>query len=365
MKNKYLEDLKDLLDDYKMDESEKADIINDYSEMHDSWSDKGFTDDEVKKKLGHPRSIIRDLTEGYRKVERPLPGSEKVIALSPFVATIIFFILGFGFDLWHPGWLIFIIIPVVSIIMSMGKTKEDHLTTALSPFFAITTFLILGFGYDLWHPSWMIFLIIPVLGVWNSRYTMSKLVLLTALSPFISTLAYILLGLEGYWIEGWVVFMLIPMLGILNHKNKKIMLLWELSAILGIVGYLYIGLTYDDTWQYAWLAFAPFLLISFLNNDWEDSGEMSKTYRMIVAGSAAIFLLTGYFLDMWAVSWLFFLAIPVYAIMTEVPTKQRAISLSPFVAVVIFMIVGYYFDLWQFAWMIFIIIPITAIVKNA
>jgi uncharacterized membrane protein len=365
MKNKYLEDLKDLLDDYQMDESEKTDILNDYSEMHDSWSDKGLTDDEVKKKLGHPRSIIKDLTEGNKKVVRPIPGSEKAIALSPFVTLIIFFILGFGFDLWHPGWLVFILIPVVAIVMSMGKTKEDHLTTALSPFFATTTFLILGFGYDLWHPAWMIFLIIPVLGVWNSRYDMKKLDLLTALSPFITGLAYIILGMEGYWVEGWVVFMLIPMLGILNYYDKKVVFIWELAAIFGIVGYLYIGLTYENTWHYAALAFAPFVLISMLKNDWEDSGSMPKRYRIVVAVSSVIFLLSGFLFDMWAVSWLFLLAIPVYAIMTEVPVKERAISISPFVALVIFMIVGYYFDLWQYAWMIFIIIPMTAIVKNA
>lgn len=365
MKNKYLEDLRNLLDDYQMDESEKTEIINDYSEMHDSWSDKGFNDDEVKKKLGHPRSIIKDLTEGYKKVVRTIPGSEKVIAISPFVASIIYFILGFGFDLWHPGWLIFILIPVVAIIMSMGKTKEDHLTTALSPFFATTIFLILGFGYDLWHPAWMVFLIIPVLGVWNSRYDMKKLDLLTALSPFITGLVYIILGMNGYWIEGWVVFMLIPMLGILNYPNKKMVFLWELLAIFSVVGYLYIGLTYDDSWQYAWITFIPFIFLSLLRNNWNNTGEIPKRYKMIIGNSTALFLLAGFFFDAWEVSWLFFLAIPVYAIITEAGEKNRTVALSPFVALVIFMLVGYNFDLWQFAWMIFIIIPVTAIVKNA
>ena len=143
MKSKYLEDLLSLLNDYNMDDSERNDIINDYSDMYDGWTNKGFVDEEVEKKLGHPRSIIKDLTEGFRKVERPLPGSEKMIALSPFITTIIFLILGFGFNLWHPGWLVFLLIPVTAIIMSMGKTKEDHMSTALSPFVAVTIFLIL------------------------------------------------------------------------------------------------------------------------------------------------------------------------------------------------------------------------------
>lgn len=365
MKNNYLEDLKKLLDDYQMEESEKQDIVNDYSEMYDSWSDRGLIDEEVKKKLGHPRSIIKDLTEGYRKVERPLPGSEKAIALSPFVTTIIFLILGFGFDLWHPGWLVFILIPVTAIIMSMGKTKEDHLSTALSPFIATTIFLLMGFGHGLWHPSWLVFLIIPVLGVWNSRYEMDKLTLFTALSPFISGLAFIILGLYGYWIEGWVVFLLIPMVGILHHDNKGKVLLWELMAIIGIVGYLYIGLTYADSWQYAGLAFVPFILLSIYENDWSDTTGMTIQYKRITIISFVLFLAFGYFFNLWVVSWLFFLLIPVYAILTEVRGKERAVSISPFVALVIFFILGYFFDLWHLSWIIFIIIPMTAIAKNA
>lgn len=365
MKSKYLEDLLSLLNDYNMDDSERNDIINDYSDMYDGWTNKGFVDEEVEKKLGHPRSIIKDLTEGFRKVERPLPGSEKMIALSPFITTIIFLILGFGFNLWHPGWLVFLLIPVTAIIMSMGKTKEDHMSTALSPFVAVTIFLILGFQYDLWHPAWIIFVIIPVLGIWNSRYTMRKIDLFTALSPFVATISYIILGLNGYWIEGWVVFMLIPMLGILNYPNKKVMLLWELLAIVGIVGYLYVGLTYENTWQYAWLSFVPFIAFSAIKNDWGDSERMPNDYRLVVLLSIAAFLLVGYFLSAWVVSWLFLLAIPVYAIVTEVGNKEKAVALSPFVALIIFMLVGYYGDLWHLSWIIFIIIPMTAIIKNA
>ena len=365
MKNSYLENLRKLLDDYKMDDIEKKDIITDYSDMYDSWNDKGLTDDEVEKKLGHPRSIIRVLTEGYKKVETPLPGSEKAIALSPFITTIIFLILGFGFDLWHPGWLVFLLIPVIAIVLSMGKTKEDHLTTALSPFISTTIFLGLGFGYDLWHPGWIIFIIIPVLGIWNSRYEMRKIDLFTALSPFIAGLAYLVSGYYGYWIEGTVVFLIIPMFGILNYPNKKIVFIWELLALVGIVGFLYIGISFEDAWQYAWLAYVPFILMSILLNDWSDTGGMSKPYVVLSIGSLAAFLLFGLLVGDWAIAWLFFLAIPVYAIATETGKKEKAIALSPFVSIVIFMLLGYYFDLWHLSWIVFTIIPMTAIVKNA
>jgi hypothetical protein len=365
MKSKYLEDLSKLLDDYQMDQFEKQDIINDYAEMYDAWIDKGFNEEEAEKKLGHPRSIIRDLTEGHKKVERPLPGSEKVIALSPFIATISFLILGFGFDLWHPGWMVFLLIPVTAIIMSMGKTKEEHLSTALSPFFATVIFLLLGFLYDLWHPAWMVFLIIPVLGIWNSRYTMRKIDLLTALSPFIAVVAFIILGLNGYWIEGWVVFLIIPMFGIFNYPNKKVMMFWELLLIGGVAGYLFLGLVLDISWEYAWLTFIPFAIFSLYKSDWEIDGEVPRRYLTVIVFSIIAFLATGYFLNVWAVSWLFFLAIPVYAIISEVGEKEKLVALSPFIALSLFMLIGYFFNLWHLSWMAFLIIPMTAIVKNA
>ena len=43
-------------------------------------------------------------------------------------ATIIFLILGFGWGLWHPGWIIFFIPPVVVRLLAqfMAKSAEDY-----------------------------------------------------------------------------------------------------------------------------------------------------------------------------------------------------------------------------------------------
>ncbi len=366
MKNKYLEELKDLLNNYVMEEDEKNEIIGDYDEMYKGYLGKGMRDDEVERKLGSPRSIIRELTEGFKKVEKPLPGGEKVIALSPFVALIAFFILGFGFDLWHPGWIAFMIIPIVSIIVEMGKKRDEHLSTALSPFFAVLLFLYLGFYHNLWHPGWIIFIIIPMLGVWNSRRTLTKLDLLVSLSPFLAGIAFVVLGLYGYWVEGWLVFLAIPMFGILHEKNKLKVLIWESLFIIGIVGYLYIGYTYTDMWGYAVLAFAPLTIYGIMTGNIKIGLlQAPKNYKIIIIISTAVFLLLGFIFNLWGVAWLVFLAIPVYAINSEAPRKDRLVSTTPFVALVIFFVLGYFFDLWEYSWIAFLIIPVTAIVKNA
>jgi len=415
MKNDYLEELRELLNNYQMEEIEKQDIITDYEDIYDGWTDKGLNDEEVEKKLGNPRSIIKDLTEGYRKVEKPIPGGEKIIALSPFFATITFLILGIGFDLWHPGWLIFTVIPVTAIFMEMGKTREEHLTTALSPFVAGVTFFILGFGFDLWHPGWIVFIIIPILGVWNSRRDMNIPVLLVSLSPFISGIIYLYLGVymnlwhpgwivfflipilgvftgakgmsvlnlfvslspfvatitfvflydAGNAVPGWIIFLIIPILGIINEKSKVKMFIMEILIILGIVGYLYLGYNFEDMWGYALITFIPFILYTIYIGDIEVGyGKSSKEYKIVSVISVVIFFALGLLLDLWDVAWLVLLAIPVYAIIKEVPKKDKLVSLSPFLALTIFFLLGYIFNIWEYSWLAFFIIPIVAIVKN-
>lgn len=366
MKNNYLNELKELLDNYVMDESEKNEIIADYDDMYNGYFDKGITDDEIVKKLGSPRSIVRDLTEGYRKVEKPLPGGGKFIALTPFIALISYFILGLGYNLWHPGWVVFVIIPISAIIVEMGKTRDEQLTTALSPFFATLIYLYIGFYHDLWHPGWIIFIIIPILGVWNSRRTLTKLDLIVSLSPFLAGISYIFLGLQGYWTEGWVIFLIIPMLGILNEKKIIRLLIWELLIIIGVVGYLYVAINYPDLWAYGLLAFVPLIVAGIITGDITVIGmkDIAKEEQIIVGGSIVVFLLLGFIFDLWGVAWLIFLAFPVYEIHKYGPKKGRMVSTSPFVALVLFFTVGYFFDLWEYSWMAFLLIPIVAIVKN-
>ncbi len=366
MKANYLEDLRSLLNNYKMEQTEKDEIVSDYNEMYEGYEGKGMQDDEIVKKLGAPRSIIRELTEGFKKVEKPLPGGEKIIALSPFAALIIFFVLGFGFNLWHPGWIIFTIVPVTAIIVEMGKTRDEQLTTALSPFFASLLYLYLGFYHDLWHPGWIIFIIIPMLGIWNSRRTLSKLDLIVSLSPFLAGIAYVALGLQGYWKEGWVVFLIIPMLGLLNEKNRLMMLLWELLFIAGIAGYLYVGYTYPEYWAYGLFAFAPIVILGMITGNIEIvGGDIPKEYNIIIVASTAVFLLLGFIFNLWGVAWLVFLVIPVYAINVEAPKSDRVVATTPFIALTIFFILGFFFGLWAYSWLAFLIIPIVAIMKNA
>lgn len=315
MKNNYLEELKKLLSDYQMEDFEKQDILSDYEEIYEGWTEKGLNDEEVEKKLGNPRSIIKDLTEGYRKVEKPIPGGERIIALSPFLATITFFILGFGFNLWHPGWLVFFII--------------------------------------------------PILGIFTGKKGMSVLNLFVSLSPFVATIIFVFLYDNGDAVPGWLIFLIIPILGIINEKNIIKMMIMELLIIFGIILYLYLGYNYTDMWGYALVSFVPITLYSIIVGDIEVGiGSASKEYKILILITTIVFFLLGFLLNLWEVAWLIFLLIPVYAINKEVPEKDKLVSISPFIALTLFFLLGYFLNIWEYSWLAFFIIPIIAIVKN-
>jgi len=71
------------------------------------------------------------------------------------MALLAFLILGFGFGLWRPGWMVFPIAWVIEEIISFLKT--GRLSFSIYNL-AMIVFLILGFGWRLWHPGWIVFI---------------------------------------------------------------------------------------------------------------------------------------------------------------------------------------------------------------
>jgi transcriptional regulator with XRE-family HTH domain len=90
------------------------------------------------------------------------------------VATIIFFVLGFAFGLWHPAWIVFLIIPLFNFFSGKnGKRKsKDKKYPWLSfpyPILATIIFLLIGFIWGGWIYAWLIFLTIPIWAFFASR----------------------------------------------------------------------------------------------------------------------------------------------------------------------------------------------------
>jgi len=91
-----------------------------------------------------------------REREREREYERKKDGVYPILITFVYLVLGFGFHLWHPGWLLFLTIPIY--YMKPRSTAERW----LNPVTITLIFLALGFFFGLWHPAWMLFFLIPI-----------------------------------------------------------------------------------------------------------------------------------------------------------------------------------------------------------
>lgn len=78
----------------------------------------------------------------------------------PLLAVIAYAIMGAFFNLWHPGWIVFLGIPVFESLIDAIYYKDAH--RFAFPVFVAAAYLFVGCVYSLWHPWWVLFLFIPV-----------------------------------------------------------------------------------------------------------------------------------------------------------------------------------------------------------
>lgn len=72
------------------------------------------------------------------------------------IAVLAYLFIGFRFNLWHPGWLIFVAAWVIEEIIDFLKTGKLHISIYGV---AGVAFLVLGFVFRLWHYAWMVFVL--------------------------------------------------------------------------------------------------------------------------------------------------------------------------------------------------------------
>ena len=74
--------------------------------------------------------------------------------------TIVYILISVFFNLWHPGWLLFLLIPLWYTLVEAIYKKNAHIFAY--PVLATLLFLISGFYAAAWHPGWVLFLTIPI-----------------------------------------------------------------------------------------------------------------------------------------------------------------------------------------------------------
>lgn len=128
---------------------------------------------------------------------------------------------------WH--FLILLPIPVLGIMTGNVKvtfrpdnTLKSFLIRAVITLLLVTLYVWIGLEFQIWHPTWMIFLIIPIVALLYQQFVKKEKVHLVAYMPFISVILFFIIGeyANGYQ-YAWLVFLLIPVVAILFGDSKK------------------------------------------------------------------------------------------------------------------------------------------------
>lgn len=316
-KEEYLERLEYYLDERDFSQEEIDEILEDYELMIDEALDNDPNATDFDEMLGNPRDIVRQINK--KIVIRRVKGN-RIVALSPFIATIAFFVLGFGFELWNPGWMVYLLIPITGIISGRRRSPVKNLLE-LMPFISLVVFLTIGLLTDVWHPTWLVFLLIPVIGILERKEKF-----------------------YGFW---FVIALTIPIVYLLSIYYFPFEYNWLILLLLVFPGFN--GGT-----------------ISFrINGLRQKNLEWQMALTIILSALSFIFigLLTGY----WHPGWLVFLSIPIVSILISsryLNNKIPIIAIMPFIATTLFFVAGEFLNGYAWAWMFYFLIPMTAILKG-
>lgn len=105
-----------------------------------------------------------------------------------------------------------------------SSSKTTELIGLISLVLSISIFLYLGIVHGMWHPGWIVFLLLPLSGSLSAAIvnkTPSKFAY-----PILSVIIFMGLGYFNYWHPGWIIFVTIPVYyaicGIIErHDNEE------------------------------------------------------------------------------------------------------------------------------------------------
>lgn len=136
----------------------------------------------------------------------------------PVVVTIAYLVIGFMFHMWHPGWMLFLTVPIYYTAIEGDGFNLNRVPYALM---VTIVYLIIGFAWNLWHPGWMLFLTIPLYYTLGNRF-MSGTMNMVLIGIGVVAVFW-LLGLSfGRWNTLWfaMIGVALCVLGIMKTQDR-------------------------------------------------------------------------------------------------------------------------------------------------
>lgn len=363
-KETYLNTLKDTLDCFDIVEEEKTSILEAYETRIDEALEKGHPASELEMILGDKRQIKKELEAFYPK-KKTVRRTDAINRVMPFIALGVYMLLGVFYDAWHPGWMVFLMIPLTTLLLDLVVTESINTLNTLLPVLSLILYLILGLFYSLWHPGWLV-LTLGVIGIILVNRLLTPLQKMIAVAPFVSLDLFILIGyFTGVYVPTWTVFLLIVATGILNVKAIHHKWLLEGFLLLSLAVYLLLGYWLQE-WTLALFSFLLFIIPAIFTGHIHVKihGFATWVERLTMLLSIIVFFLWGYFFDAWAVAWVVFLTVPSMSVILHAKGRDSLVPITLFLAILGFYLIGYYTGQWQLAWLVFLSIPFVAIVQE-
>jgi len=119
--------------------------------------------DETVEEIKANNTLLEENNDSNDEVEEEKEENKIISAFNgiiPIGITLAYLIMGCCFNLWHPGWIIFLLIPILFSVIEMIKVRK--LSEFLFPVFITAVYLYCGFEFKWWHPGWVLFLTIPL-----------------------------------------------------------------------------------------------------------------------------------------------------------------------------------------------------------
>lgn len=76
------------------------------------------------------------------------------------VITIAYIVIGCAYGAWHPGWLLFLLVPIWYSLVEAIERRNAHCFAY--PVLATLVYLCFGFFCSAWHPAWVVYLTVPL-----------------------------------------------------------------------------------------------------------------------------------------------------------------------------------------------------------
>ncbi|MBQ3551803.1 MAG: helix-turn-helix domain-containing protein [Clostridia bacterium] len=334
---------------------------------YDPDDDYDIDDEEDDEDVTYEAEVT--YSDGEERTPHKAESSPLYRALKRFpihaVSTAAFFLLGIFEGLWHPGWVVFMAIPIyyslIDVLFKKKSSKGRLLYRVPFALIASAAYVIAGACFSLWHPGWIIFLTIPLYywfaAFWYFKPKRAGVKAFVFPYPMLIVTAHLTLSLVFNIDEyTWLLYASIPVYYIAASlfSGRK----GTLFALIPIPIYIAVGLL-TGIWHPTWLILMLIpIIISIESGIRHGKGFFDSLPLWLIIATA--YLAIGFITNAWHPYWLIFLAVPtIKGIVGIISGKKDWYDVSLGGAVILlYVLLGIIFDMWHSLWPIILLIPV-------